>query len=85
MGAVYGTSRGYALDTRPATSDSKRVFDRGGCHRRTWRQVYGKALILYANLANLYYYTTKHFRLGRCVENRRSINSNSLPKWVYWS
>jgi hypothetical protein len=59
-GAVYhgggGTrgkriSRGYTLDTRPAPSDIKRVFDRGGRHRRTWRQDDGKTLTLYANLA----------------------------------
>ena len=31
-------SRGYTLDTRPVPSASKRVFDRGGRHRRNWRQ-----------------------------------------------
>jgi hypothetical protein len=26
---------------------------------------------------------TKHLRVGRCMANRRSINSKTLPKWVY--
>ena len=34
-------SRGYTLDTHHVPSTSKRVFDRGGRHRRNWRQVYG--------------------------------------------
>ena len=46
-------SRENTLDTRPVQSASKRVFDRGGRHRRTWRQVHVKFLILYANLAKL--------------------------------
>ena len=62
-GAVYhggvGTrgkriSRGYALDTRRARSDSKRVFDRGGRHRCAWRRVYGKILFPLAKLNRLY-------------------------------
>jgi len=43
--------RGHTLDTRPVQSASKRVLDRGGRHRRTWRRDYGKFLILYAKLA----------------------------------
>ena len=27
---------------------------------------------------------TKHFRVGRSMANRRSINSKTLPKWVYY-
>ena len=27
---------------------------------------------------------TKHFRVGRYMANRRSINSTTLPKWVYY-
>jgi hypothetical protein len=26
---------------------------------------------------------TKHFRVGGCMANRRSINSNISPKWLY--
>ena len=46
--------RGYTLDTRPEPSASKRVFNRGGRHRRNWRQhpyyvrSFGKTKSLYA-------------------------------------
>ena len=46
--------RGYTLDTRPVPSASQHVFDRGGRHRRNWRQVSGlrrKILITYAFFA----------------------------------
>ena len=43
-------SRGHTLDTRPVPSASKRMFDRGGCHRRTWRQVYAAKSLFYTRI-----------------------------------
>jgi len=46
-------SRVNTLDTRSVQSANKRVFDRGGRHRRAWRQVYGSFLIFYGVGGNI--------------------------------
>jgi hypothetical protein len=73
-------------DVKPLARSKCRRRRRGAptCRRRARGGGHFPVLLPLRACNRLWFGPSKHSRVGRSMANRRSINSKTLPKWVYY-